>query len=443
MEEQNGKLIRMATMSLGENKGKKRVYLQGKWLARAGFATGEKINITFGEGAVTVHLDPDGTRKVSGKANGDSVIDITNDELEQALARYPKLQVECREKTITITPSYTAKLVAKRELAPTEASVFSGGGFLSEAAKQAGFEPIMAVEIDQDYADIYAANHPTATVFNSCVAEVAIERMKQVGPVGLFTAGICCEPFTNIRRLDRGGQNKRDKDLPPEAHELGDMTHWALRAIEACNPHTVVLEEAREYLGSASSYVIMHVLKRLGYNVDGRVIDPLEYGELTGRKRTVIVATTGREIVWPQPCPSNRRIGEILEDVPESEWFCRETKSWLYDHWDKQTGKGNGFAAAQITAESTHVGTIKKRYFAQQGDNPVVAHPTDRSRHRWFTLTEVKRLHGIPDNYILPPAKTVAGEVVGQGVIVSLFRRIIESVAGRGAGAIFPSLKAA
>jgi len=33
-----------------------------------------------------------------------------------------------------------------------------------------------------------------------------------------------------------------------------------------------------------------------------------------------------------------------------------------------------------------------------------------------------------PDNYYLGDAKTVAGEVIGQGVVVDLFKDVIESV---------------
>ena len=40
----NTKILRLSNTSLSENKGKKRLYLQGKWMAQAGFNAGEKIN---------------------------------------------------------------------------------------------------------------------------------------------------------------------------------------------------------------------------------------------------------------------------------------------------------------------------------------------------------------------------------------------------------------
>ena len=74
---------------------------------------------------------------------------------------------------------------------------------------------------------------------------------------------------------------------------------------------------------------------------------------------------------------------------------------------------------------------ITKRYFAGQGDNPVVkdTRPGREGWFRWLTLSEVKRLIGLPDQYDLGCTRTTAGEVLGQGVLVDVFHRIIRSVA--------------
>ncbi|MEI8198046.1 MAG: DNA cytosine methyltransferase, partial [Phycisphaerae bacterium] len=278
------------------------------------------------------------------------------------------------------------------------------------------------------YAETYAANHPHATVFNSSVEEVSWEALKRFRPLGLMTMGIPCEPYSVIRRLDRGGQVKRDKALPPEAHELGDMFFWGLRAIEACNPHTVIIEEVPPFLTSAAGFVTIQVLKRFGYNVEGKIIDPSTFGEITGRKRTVIIATMG-DIHWPGLSTCDFKLGDILDPEP-LEWFNRVSKPWVFNHWETQTAKGNGFAPPILTAQDSKVPTIKKRYFAGQGDNPVVGHPTIPGNCRWLTINEVKRIQGLPQEFILPASKTTAREIMGQGVVVSLFRKIIKAATG-------------
>jgi DNA (cytosine-5)-methyltransferase 1 len=192
------------------------------------------------------------------------------------------------------------------------------------------------------------------------------------------------------------------------------------------NPHTVVLEEVPDFLNSGACQILLHVLKRLYKNVDAKIINPVNYGSLTGRNRAVIIAQD-KPVIWPEEHKTTNKLGDIFEDI-DHKWFDRDSKSWLFDHWDKQTDKGNGFASQIYTAQSDHIGTIKKRYFAQQGDNPVIRHPALEDTYRWLTLNEVKRLHGIPDNYYLGESMTTAGEVIGQGVVVDTFKQVIETV---------------
>jgi site-specific DNA-cytosine methylase len=193
----------------------------------------------------------------------------------------------------------------------------------------------------------------------------------------------------------------------------------------------VLIEEVPDFLKSGAYFILKNVLQRLNYNVDARVIDPVEYGELTRRRLAVIVACTGVQVEWPAPVIFNTRtMADILDPVETGGWFTEETKPWLFEHWRQHAGKGNGFAPSeggmqQIVANSPCVGTITKRYFSGQGQNPVVLHPTEPDTYRWLSLDEVKRLHGIRPDYELSGSKTRAGELIGQGVVVSTMQQII------------------
>lgn len=416
-------------ISLADTAKGGRIYLQGKWLLKTGFEPSAAYEVEIAKDRIVLRTSEAGSRRVSAKSNQTvPVIDLQNAALLDAFRRVTKLQVVGKDGTITITPAYTAQIVAERQRSMTEGSLFSGGGLMTEAAAGLGFTPRFAVEIDPRYAEIYAQNHPTADIFNTSVEDVSFETLRSYAPLGLATMGIPCDPFSNARRTDRGTGAKRDHSLPPEAHELGDMTYFAIRAIEATNPWVVVIEESPSYLKSGAGFILQHAMRRLGYHVDARIISPVEYGELQIRKRAIIICRTDGPVQWPITVPSGARtIGDILDTASEveGEWFTRETKGWLFDHWDRQTAKGNGFASQVVKADSTSVGTIKRRYCALQGDSPVLAHPTEEGKYRFFTLNEIKRLMGLPECYDLGTAKTVAGEACGQGVVVSTMREII------------------
>lgn len=426
---------RSSVIAIGENRGLPRIYLQGQWLEKAGFTPDSRFEANFDSESRTLKLvlNEHGHRKVSGKKNRTiPVIDINTATLDEVFGAARKLEVKARQHTITITPAYTIILLSQREHTMTEGSLFAGGGFLTEAARELGYDPRFANEIEESYAEVFERNHPNADMFNCSVEEMPWERLKLYRPLGLLTAGIPCEPYSENRHWDRGtdenGQQiRRDRSLPAEAHPNGDMTFWALRAVEATNAHTCLFENVPGYLKSSNYYVLRKVLERLGYFVDAKIINPVEYGELTTRKRAIIIARTGAVPAWPEAVAPTRTLGDILDPVEGAEWFNPETKVWLYNHWETQTAKGNGFASQQVTADSPMVGTITKRYFAQQGQHPVVKHPTLPNTHRWFSMGEVKRLHAIREDYYLGDSKTLAGELIGQGVVVSTMREIIRA----------------
>jgi DNA (cytosine-5)-methyltransferase 1 len=424
-------------LKLGQSRGKPRVWIEGKRLGEAGFLPGTKFSARFEVGKVTLEAFGNAVaqdRTVSGRDRGDGahpIIDISTADLAKVFPNTERIAVRMTMHTITITPARTLANVAARVATSVAVGLFVGAGLLSQAAKAAGFETRAAVEWNTDYANIHDANHG-GHMMNSDIADARIEdAARMIGPVGLLHAGIPCEPFSKIRRND-GTNTKVDKTLVPEAHELGDMTFWTLRAVDVFNPHTVVIEEVPAWLDSGAGWIARHALRRMGYVVDWKVINATDYGAITQRKRAVMVATSFDSVRWPEPQTSAACLSDYLlkPDDPACEWFDRKTptKRWLFDHWQKQTTKGNGFASQLIHYTDRTIGTIKKRYFAGQGDNPVVVHPNDSDRYRWLTITEVKLIMALPDGYDLGESKTTAGEAMGQGVEVSSFSQIICSV---------------
>jgi len=425
------------TAKIGENRGNPRIYMQGKWLIEQGFEPGARFDLMVDVKRIVLKVTDEGDRKVSGKKDGSiSVIDINFSSLREILGRVDNVQIEASAGTITITPAKTARKRASRTLTATAVAIFAGCGLLCQAAEAAGFTPAAAIEVDDKYADIYHANHPTAHMYNMAVEEVDLQQVAdRVGPVGLLTMGIPCEPFSTIRRAKDGQADRRTWI----EHDLAHLFFYGLMAIDTLNPHTVVIEEVPGFLDSQAADIVKLMLTRWGYNVDARVISPIDHGGITTRKRAVIVGTTHDRVQWPDPKPDHsRRMGQYLlpPDHPEVQWWSPDTIKhrngvpWPVDHWRTQTAKGNGFAPPVLTRNSDRCPTITKRYWSGRGDTPVVEHPEKPGVYRWLTLTEGRRIMGLPDDYWLGDSKTTAGEAMGQGVDVGLFSQIIASVAG-------------
>jgi DNA (cytosine-5)-methyltransferase 1 len=426
---------RFSTTKIGRNKDAPRVWLEGLYLLRAGFLPAHRIQVHFSQQRVEITLAPEGTRVVSSKTRHNQsipVLDLNTSALADSFGPITTLQVQINNGTIVLTPTQTERLRATRCRNGKEGSLFSGGGLLTEAARLAGYQPAFAVEINEQYAKVFEENHHEARMFNLSIEDVPVEMLPAVE---LLSIGLPCEPFSMARRVEKGTGKKCNKTLPPEAHPLGDLTVWAALVIRALNPATVVIEEAPGYLNSGAGFMMRLFLERAGYTLEARVIDPREYGEITARVRTVIVAHSGSDFRWPEPAPNTRTFAEIRDDesLLEDRYFTSETKPWLTNHWANQTAKGNGFTSTQLDNQSTSVPCVSKRYFSQQGTGAVVKHLQRPECWRWMTLAEVRRLHGVPDSYYLgEESKTRAGEILGQGVIVSFFQKIIAATRNLG-----------
>lgn len=418
---------RISTTTIGRHKDAPRVWLEGRYLLDAGFEPSNRIEVEFKKEQVIIRLAKDGPRVVSSKRQGQiPVLDLNSAALTEAFGPITTLQVHIAIGQIILTPSHTDILRSTRCRNGKEGSIYSGAGLLTEAARLAGYQPAFALEVNPQYADIYEKNH-AAQMFNVSVENAPIDALP---PVELLTMGIPCEPYSTARTKDKITGAKRDRSLPPEAHALSDLTIWAALLIRKLNPATVVIEQAPSYLTSGAGYMIQHFLKRAGYTVEARVLDPRDYGELTGRRRTVIVAHSGSYFHWPQPSPVTQSFADIRDDESklQDQYFTADTKPWLVNHWKTQIAKGNGFASVQLSDESTSVPCISKRYMAGQGTGAVVKSRTRDHCWRWLTLNEIRKLHRIPDSYKLSDtSKTLCGEAIGQGVIVSLFQKIIEA----------------
>ena len=420
-------LPRYSTTTIGRNKNAPRVWLEGKYLLSAGFTPAKNIEVEFAPNQITITLSPTGPRKISSKKDGRiPVLDLNSAAIAETFGPIETLQVKISDGCITLTPSESQRLRGSRCRNGKEGSVYSGGGLLTQAASQAGYEPAFAIEMDDRYAATFEENHPGARMYNLSVEDVPLDTLPQVE---LLTLGIPCQPFSRARTKDLGTGAKRDRNLPQEAHPLSDHSVWAALIIQRLNPATIVIEQAPGYLASSAGFMMLYFLQRAGYTVEARVIDPRQYGELTARIRTVIVAHSGTHFEWPQPLHQVRTFGEIRDDesLHENSYFTPDTKPWLTNHWQNQIAKGNGFTSQQLDDTTTSIPCISLRYFSQQGTGVVVKHRTKKDHWRWLSLDEVKKIHGLPSGYILPDAKTTAGEIIGQGVIVTFFEKIIRA----------------
>ncbi|HEY8584425.1 MAG TPA: DNA cytosine methyltransferase, partial [Capillimicrobium sp.] len=171
--------------------------------------------------------------------------------------------------------------------------LFAGAGGLSLGLRDAGFEPVAAVEAMEEAAATYEAAHGVA-VDRRRVEELPLRELRALrGRATVVAGGPPCQPWST-GGLRRGAGDPRDG--------FGAM----LRALEAIRPDAFVVENvAGLQRGRArpAFVALVDALVGLGYAVSAQTLDAADFGVPQRRRRLFLVGVRdpGRPFAFPEP----------------------------------------------------------------------------------------------------------------------------------------------
>jgi len=287
----------------------------------------------------------------------------------------------------------------------TVAEFCVGGGGQALGLEAAGFDSVVAVEIDSQCCTTLRLNRPQWDVRQDDMRLVDGRRWQKVD---LFAAGVPCPPFS-IASKQLGGND--DRDMFPDA----------LRLIKEMQPKAVLLENVP---GFASAKFIEYrsklfsTLHRLGYETDWRVLQAADYGVPQLRPRFILVALPKKNMSffdWPTPYPIKATVGDTLKDLMAA-------KGWKgAQHWLQRAQQ---VAPTIVGGSKKHGGpdlgpTRAKKQWRELGvdglgiadEPPPLDFPIDGLPR--LTVRMVARIQGFPDFWKFSGKKTAAYRQVG------------------------------
>ena len=218
--------------------------------------------------------------------------------------------------------------------------LFSGIGGLSLGLKDAGFNVLASIEIDEYAVKGYRLNHPNTIVYDQDIREFdtkEINKLLKNEPLHLLAGCPPCQGFSSIRRLNKKRSVKDDRN---------NLVLEFLRFVEELKPLTVMMENVP---GLKDYYLFKKVfreLKKLGYNPKYNIINVRNYGVPQNRKRLVLVGSilgnlniaegqdikvTVKDIIGKLPSPENSndpahkiipkhtiKIQEMIRSIPKN-----------------------------------------------------------------------------------------------------------------------------
>jgi len=330
-------------------------------------------------------------------------------------------------------------------------SLFSGAGGMDIGVRDAGFNILAEIELDQHCCATLVANAKIhgyhtkvihADIRTICPEGLLNDLSLKKGDLDLLFGGPPCQSFS-LAGKQRGLEDER-----------GLLLFEIIRFAKELQPKIVFLEQVKGLLSSKSEnnrrgevfQKFLEELEAIDYIPKWRVIMAADYGVPQLRERLFVIATRGRNgFYFPERTHAPIEecnglfsykpyigIGEVLNGLSEPDPKIKGKT--VYDRADshvdvtpprdreriEQVPEGSYLAAQTHLGEELRCGLSPKdttKYLRLHRKRPsntlrcgeIFYHPTES---RYLTPREYMRIHGYPDSYILKgPIRSRTGSV--------------------------------
>jgi len=205
------------------------------------------------------------------------------------------------------------KLAQRKVAAPTAIDLFAGCGGLSLGLKQAGFDVLCAVEIDEQAEQTYKSNHPDVMSKRSDIRKVAAASLMRElnlkrGELDLLAGCPPCQGFSTLRTRN-GSRRNRDR--------RNDLVNEMLRFARAFLPRSIMMENVPRLANHRSFRDLCNGLRKLNYTLKFDIKDAADFGVPQRRRRLILLASRGFDIRFAKFSRAYRTVRQSIGDLPD------------------------------------------------------------------------------------------------------------------------------
>lgn len=197
--------------------------------------------------------------------------------------------------------------------------ICAGAGGQSLGLERAGFEHLLAVELDRYACATLRANRPVWEVAEGDVADSSVWTPEDFEGVDLLAGGVPCPPFS-VAGKQLGASDERD------------LFAWAIELANRIRPRALMLENVRGLATPRFAGYRQRAIDRLtelGYRADWKLLQASNFGVPQLRPRFVLIAlkTSDAEFFsWPEEQGTSLTVGDSLRDLMgENGWKYVDT----------------------------------------------------------------------------------------------------------------------
>lgn len=336
--------------------------------------------------------------------------------------------------------------------------LFAGIGGFHLAMHESGAECVFASEIDKNARLTYEHNFKDLSpeLFNNEHFNVDINDenldYNSIPDFNVLCAGFPCQPFSYA------GKNHGFKD-----ETRGTLFFSILSILETKKPDAFFLENVKglkSHDKGRTLSTVVRSLENLGYNVEWKILDSLNFGLPQKRERWYCVGFRNKNINFEFPVGNSDRVNlkEIIDisntqqnlklpkqEVARINFHFKNVKGnerVLHDNsqYKPQTKKGkHGVYSFQKPDGSLrfHVGDIAKTqiqesfYTCLNTYAPTIIYnrvPKLWDIGRKLSVLESKRLQGFPDDFVFPVSDNQAYRQLGNSIALPVVKEISKQI---------------
>lgn len=287
--------------------------------------------------------------------------------------------------------------------------LFCGIGGFHIAAKNLGLDIIFASDIDEDACATYKHNFGL-----SPMGDIVAIPASEIPDHDILLAGFPCQPFSIIGSK-RGTFDSR-----------GTLYREIIRIARVKKPLGIVLENVKQLVTAQRGMILREIicdLENMGYTVDWRILNALDFGLPQKRERVIIVASLLKfdAFSWPKKKVPMISLTDILEENPDPKHFVSER--------------------IHVKRQAAHTPQVTPSIWHENKAGHISSYPWSCALRagasynyllvngeRRLTPREMLRLQGFPDSFEIIANDSQARKQAGNAVPVPLAEAGIKGV---------------
>ena len=298
--------------------------------------------------------------------------------------------------------------------------LFCGIGGLTSGLIQSGLEVVAGIDIDKKCEFAYSVNNKSKFINKSITNVTASELNDLYGddPIKILVGCAPCQPFSNHQKSKAKKINHKDWGLLYEF----------LRVVKEIEPTIVSMENVPTLINEVVFKEFVEGLENLGYFVNYRVHNTINFGMAQRRKRLLLLASKLGEIQFSNDTEECKTLRDIIGDLPEinagetcisdrfhvscnlSELNLKRIKSskqgGTWEDWEKELlpdcylkDSGSSYKSVYGRMEYDSIAPTLTTQFHSYGTGRF-GHPT---QDRAISIREGALLQSFPKDYIFLP----------------------------------------